>query len=274
MEGARPFPRGRCNFALAEAVGSAWLRPFGTSGGDLNIDFRQTRPQLTTEILSHCSADNLNQPLAQTLLWQLPIGTRIEALLVLADMARAQPLSWHVRCRHSGCEVLSELELEINELLQIASSVPQTEQIATEIEGRAVVLRLPTGEDQLRWISEGCNAASIATSLVVNPPVQSLLHSGLAPEQIAEGIDAAMDFRDPLVGFSLSVVCSQCGEPSEQTLDLSEAAVSRLWSVQAGLIEDVDRLARIYHWSEAEIVALPAWRREEYLQCIDAGGVA
>src|SRR5664279_2625863 len=120
MQGARPFPQGKCNSASAETAGMAWLRLFGTRRGDLDIDFRQPRPQLTTEILHQCSESEEHRPLARTLLWQMPIGTRIEALLVMADMAGARPLSWHVRCQHSDCGALNELELEIGELLEFA----------------------------------------------------------------------------------------------------------------------------------------------------------
>jgi hypothetical protein len=36
-------------------------------------------------------------------------------------------------------------------------------------------------------------------------------------------------------------------------------------------IGDVHRLASHYHWSESEIIRLPQWRRESYLEMIEAG---
>ena len=38
----------------------------------------------------------------------------------------------------------------------------------------------------------------------------------------------------------------------------------------AGLLAEVHRLAWHYHWSEAEILALPRHRRQQYLRLIDA----
>jgi hypothetical protein len=38
---------------------------------------------------------------------------------------------------------------------------------------------------------------------------------------------------------------------------------------QHGLIEDVHRLARTYHWTEDRVAALPPWRRARYLALIE-----
>jgi hypothetical protein len=39
---------------------------------------------------------------------------------------------------------------------------------------------------------------------------------------------------------------------------------------RGGLLLEIDQLARAYHWSEADILAIPAARRRRYLALIDA----
>jgi len=38
------------------------------------------------------------------------------------------------------------------------------------------------------------------------------------------------------------------------------------------LLRKIVRLARAFHWAEAEIARMPAWRRDFYLGCLDAEG--
>jgi hypothetical protein len=85
-------------------------------------------------------------------------------------------------------------------------------------------------------------------------------------------LNQVLDDLDPLVNFSLAVTCPHCGLPSQPEIDLGAWALQILQRVQQRLIETVHRLACRYHWTEAEILALPEWRRDRYLALIDREG--
>jgi len=71
---------------------------------------------------------------------------------------------------------------------------------------------------------------------------------------------------DPLAEIELHFDCPACGHGWEELFDIA----SWLW-VEVGdqalrLLREVDLLARIYGWSESEILALPPLRRSHYLR--------
>jgi hypothetical protein len=88
-------------------------------------------------------------------------------------------------------------------------------------------------------------------------------------ETIALAVESAMETLDPMAEITLRSTCPDCGGPVVGTLDpfgLIVAAMDR----HGGIFLEIDRLARAYHWSEGEILALPAMRRRHYLALIEA----
>jgi hypothetical protein len=79
-----------------------------------------------------------------------------------------------------------------------------------------------------------------------------------------------MEEFDPLPAFEMQVVCPECGAASTAAPALTAAALQRLVAAQERLLDDVHRIALNYHWTEAEILRMPAWRRESYLARIES----
>lgn len=243
------------------------LRAFGKDIRDLAVEFADVeRPRLVTTLLARCSQTLSGNPPSEQAIWELPLGTRIEAMVALAGGDSARPLEWRVRCDHAGCGAETELELCPAEIATVAAEAYREKLAPVKIGSQTAWLRRPTGADQLRWLSEG--SAPLAATLFVEPRFEDL---GVTLDEIGDSIDQAMDEYDPLVGFHLEVTCAECGQPTAQAPDLLAAALERLWTMQFDLIEQVHRLAGYYHWTEEEIAKLPAWRRQAYLACIDGG---
>ena len=59
--------------------------------------------------------------------------------------------------------------------------------------------------------------------------------------------------------------CPECGADNRVSID----PYFCLGRVSQDLFGDIHRLASHYHWSEAEILAMPRWRRQRYLALID-----
>jgi hypothetical protein len=243
------------------------LRTFGKDMGDLAVEFADVeRPRLMTSLLARCSQTRSGNPPSEQALWELPLGTRIGAMVALAGGDAARPLEWRVRCSHAGCGAEGELELHPAEIAAVAAEAYREKLVPVEIGSRTGWLRRPTGADQQRWLRE--RTAPMAASLFVEPRFEDL---GVALDEIGDLIDQAMDEYDPLVGFHLEVGCAECGRPTTQAPDLVAAALERLWLAQFDLIEQVHRLAGYYHWTEEEIAKLPSWRRQAYLAYMDGG---
>ena len=77
---------------------------------------------------------------------------------------------------------------------------------------------------------------------------------------------------DPLVAPTVSSPCPDCGHEQEQPLDLGRVLLRHLEAIQTGLLETVHQLAKSYHWTEDQILNLPARRRDRYLKLISREG--
>ncbi len=248
------------------------LRPFGSDMRDLAVEFAGVeRPSLVTSLLAHCSQTESGSPPPEETIWELPLGTRIEAIVALAA-GDSRPLVWRVRCRHADCGEDGELELHPGEIAALAAEAHRQKLVPAKIGARTVWLRRPTGADQRQWLASGTkDSEPMAASLFVDPPFADLRAEGIALDEIGDSIDQAMEEYDPLVGFHLEVGCAECGRPTAHAPDLVAGALERLWLAQFDLVEQVHQLAIHYHWTEEEIGRVPLWRRQAYLAYIGGG---
>jgi hypothetical protein len=248
------------------------LRPFGSELHDLGVEFEGVeRARLVTSLLARCAQTGSGRQPSEQAIWELPLGTRIEAVVALAA-GGARPLAWRVRCSYPECGAEGELELSPEEIAGLAAAAYRDRLVPVKLGERTVWLRRPTGADQRQWLDGGTEGATpLAASLCVEPAFDQLRAEGIALEQFGDSIDQAMEEYDPLVGFHLDVGCAECGRPTTQAPDLLAGALERLWTAQFDLIDQVHRLASHYHWTEEEIGRLPAWRRQAYLARLDGG---
>ena len=82
-------------------------------------------------------------------------------------------------------------------------------------------------------------------------------------------IAAALSEHDPLVDFTVSCECPDCGQPADIAIDLEGVALGRLAAVRRALLVDVHVLASAYGWAEPEILAIPPQRRARYRAFIE-----
>jgi hypothetical protein len=251
------------------------MRAFGSSMEDLAVEFRLApRVELITELLALCLREAGNTPIERKFVVEMPVGLRMEALIRLAALADSRTFCWRLRCTSTECGQESEFELTADEIVSQGSELRDLPALETEIAGEPVLVRRPTGADQAQWIAQPPERESefMLRAILVRPSLDDLLAKGQSLESIAVAIDEVMDRFDPLPGFHVSGICPHCGKSSEVSPDLSGVALERLFRGQQALIEDVHRLASHYHWTEDQILELPAWRRQSYLDLI--GGTA
>ena len=263
-----PFPPLPAPLEVTYAARHLRLRRFGVAYEDLLVDFgRRIGPQLITELLA-CCTENLTGPSpTEPFFWALGVGKRIECLLILASMEETGDLSIPLRCSHPSCGRAIELDLTLAELLAVGQEVGE-EPISVPLGDEYLVMRRPTGADQLVWLRETFQDELMAVQAMIRTLIVEGPTVAFTPTCI-EHIQTVLDHHDPLVQFGLSVVCPYCQQLASHDVDLAAFAVQRLRVAQTHLIEVVHRLARHYHWTEAEILSIPPWRRACYLTLVE-----
>lgn len=207
-----------------------------------------------------------------------PVGTRELASLCVADrqllMLRLGELLDGNRVWLTGCCEACRSPFDFS---LARSAIPVTPAGAgyplasATVRGRDVTLRMPTGADQeqLAGLDDRAALETLLRLCLVSVDGQApdpAFIAGLGAEEIAL-LEQAVEGTAPAVATRLVAACPECG--TEQTLRFDPYAFRRL-SVDT-LLREVHLLASAYHWSEAEILALPTERRRRYLRLIDQG---
>jgi hypothetical protein len=133
---------------------------------------------------------------------------------------------------------------------------------------KPLTLRVPTGADQIRVLQAPQprrREVLLRTLEVVDAGAASALPDTLKPEHF-ERCEAALEAEAPELATRVAAACPECGHANAVGID-PYGALARS---PAALLGEVHRLAWHYHWSEAEILALPRSRRAHYLALIDA----
>jgi hypothetical protein len=125
--------------------------------------------------------------------------------------------------------------------------------------GGTVTFRLPTTGDLAAVRDDADPRAALLDRcvLAVEPGPDAL---------DVEALDAAMAELDPLADVELALTCAPCGHAWTARFDIASHLWGEVEAEAQRLIAEVDALARAYGWSEGEILALSARRRQSYLE--------
>jgi hypothetical protein len=81
----------------------------------------------------------------------------------------------------------------------------------------------------------------------------------------------AMSAMAPEVSRPIAGVCPACDAAVQAPLHVARVVVAELRRMAGAVHDDVDLIARAYHWTEATILALPQDRRRAYAERIRRG---
>lgn len=223
-----------------------------------------SRLEQVTHLLRGATRDSQGEFLDEEFFWRLPVGTRLHCLVLLCRGLPPSRRSWVTRCPDADCGAELELELPMEEFARAAEESGPPGALDLTVRGQALRLRPATADDLRCWRDRSMEPAEVLRDLM-DPPDKEV---EILPDLLSE-LEEAVAARDPLVDCRLDVPCPDCGRTVEVEVDLEAAALRMLRSTQLELLREVDRLAKHYHWSEAEILALPAWRRRRYLSLLE-----
>ncbi len=220
-------------------------------------------PDHPAEAVDRLLAAGLGQGLEAVRRWS--VGRRLDALVALRQSQRGdlEPVALACASCHGGFEVDIDLAACRAPGCEDEAAVAPGPEVAFEVDGATRRARLPTGEDQARWQRERTPLRLVADSLMADG-------SDCGGEAVVQALDQALGVRDPLRALPVQAVCPECGHLAEHRVDLEVHLVTAFAVAQRELLAQVAALAEAYHWSEAEIAAMPPWRRQFYLQRLEA----
>lgn len=190
---------------------------------------------------------------------ELPIPD-VDALVLrlrqrlLGDLVSAEEV-----CAAPGCHARVDITFSIEAYLAhhrpAPPALPGGEDGWHRLSDAEVEFRLPRAADQLA-IARDAAPAHALLALCVRPPE--------IPAAVRERVEAAMEAMAPSLYSELAGVCPQCGATVTATFDPIQYTLREMRDRSALLYEEVSAIAHFLHWSEAEILALPAARRARY----------
>lgn len=128
-------------------------------------------------------------------------------------------------------------------------------------------IRAPTGADEeviARNTGNNKKAVDILLSRLISSR-DDKFNIKLLSDEDKDLIDRSLDEMSPQVGEVISITCPYCECNQQYLID------NYSWIIQKAkeLEEQVHTIALQYHWSEKEILSLPKYRRQHYIQLID-----
>jgi hypothetical protein len=215
----------------------------------------------------------------------LTVGDRERLLAAALDATVGPGIEAVARCTSPACGALMDLEFDLRDLLSPCDGdiggghsrefdMPFAD---GSTRGR-LWFRLPTGADlesvaSLAREKAGRAADALLARCVIG--ARSETGADLSSVELGEAARRALgdEFRrlDPDSGIAVTASCPACGTPVHALVDLGAFLVALL-GPGGEIFTDVHRLACAYHWSEADILALPVPRRRRYLAEL-AGGL-
>jgi hypothetical protein len=188
----------------------------------------------------------------------LPVGRRDALLMELRKVTFGATLECTTACPE--CRERLEVTVVIDDLRQPAAEGAPTTGRA-EFGGRSIEFRLPDSAD-LVAVSSAPDVAEARRRLLAR-----CVRGGATdlPEEAAAAVADEMARLDPQADIEVSLQCPACSHRWNAAVDIA----LQLWTEVEGwahrLLRDVHTLASAYGWSESEVLALSAWRREAYV---------
>lgn len=269
-----PFPKIPESMQKVYSTCNLHLRKFGFFEKDLDINFNQKlRPHIATQVLQCCTVDKSGKTLDKSFFWDLPIGKRIECLLIITNSGDSSIVPVYLQCLNQSCKQQIEVNISQDELINLQHRADTREDLTIHIGDKNLQIRKPTGRDQLEWLKDSFQDEDTAIKAIIGTLILGegkffVNMENPLPDEWIQTFNILMEELDPLVNFNLLVLCPYCEIENLYEIDLENLLLRKLRGDQQALFEVVHCLATHYHWSEQQILSIPPWRRSHYLDLI------
>jgi hypothetical protein len=196
--------------------------------------------------------------------WGLLAVTDLDALLLrLRQLVFGDRIRAEVVCTAEGCGRRFDVSFQVGQYLDHhRPGAPPGAARANEagwfrLADAPVQFRLPTAADQ------------VAVARAADPEAELIrrcIEPSDPPGPLLDRVQEAMEALAPSLSHDLQGRCPECEVTVEIAFDAQRFSLRELREQAAFIYEDVALLARSYHWSEAEILAMPRQRRLRYAE--------
>jgi hypothetical protein len=197
---------------------------------------------------------------------QLTAGDRERLLLAISARLLGPELDLVTPC--PSCRDLAEVPVRFGDLIASRpASAPDRIELQTGDGQWTARCRPPAGADLERAVHGGPDAARmliVGCLIELIDPAGNRVAAGALPAECEARVASALADLDPAAECRVEIECPSCAEKIEALIDGFTILRTGLGGAQQ-LYDDVYRMARAYHWSEAEILSLPLKRRRHYL---------
>jgi hypothetical protein len=195
--------------------------------------------------------------------WPTLAMTDIDVLLLsLRQQVIGDRLSAEVVCQADACGERVDIVLSIADYVEHHRPRPPARVAAVDqtwfrLDGLDVEFRVPSVADQLAIASEERSEQALARRCMRPPETSS---------RARRRVETAMEALAPSLASELTGSCPECGAAVSAWFDPLQYVLRELREQAEFVYDDVCAIARLTHWSETDILALPAARRARYAE--------
>ena len=200
---------------------------------------------------------------------ELSIGRRDALLLSMQERVFGRRMEGLATCPSCGQRL--EMSFSASEIRTTPEETPERE-LSVGVDEYEVSLRLPNSLD-LMAISD-LNDLDAATQALTRRCLLRASHQGietsfdLLPEAVLDAAQERMIQTDPQADVRLALSCPECGHRWQEAFDILSFLWQEIDAWSCRILNDVHTLASAYGWSESEILAMSAWKRQAYLNLV------
>lgn len=187
----------------------------------------------------------------------LPVGRRDRRLIRLRTELFGADVDCNCDCGSCGTRI--EIRFDLNALPKEKEA---PDRISVASGGTTHDFRLPGTKDVADVLD--MPAASRAATLVRRCALDSLPE--LFPEDLVTEVSYAFETADPDAELTLQMTCPECGAGSAALFDIGTHFWQDICRRVQRVLREVHYFASAYGWTEAQVLAVPHYRRQEYLR--------
>ncbi|MCW3097933.1 MAG: hypothetical protein JWL77_3551 [Chthonomonadaceae bacterium] len=194
--------------------------------------------------------------------WPSLCFTDLDAFLIgLRQSMRGDRIRTDTRCPRTGCGARVDVDFRLSDYL--AHYAPRVSR-QVEKDAEAGWFRLRDAPAAFRLVTVSDEIAIAYQSLPEEALALQCLRPGNMAGPLRRRVERAMASLAPCLENDIDGLCPECGARIALRFDPQEFILRELQQQAASLYEDVHLLAKHYHWSELQILALPHTRRTQY----------
>lgn len=201
---------------------------------------------------------------------RLSLGQRNGHLLSVRQRLFGSRLDAFAQCPHCG----ESVELTLNaDALRTADHV-EASYAEFELESEGFALRFRRLDSGDLEAAAGCADIGTARALLVERCVlearydKRIVAAAELPEAVIETLAERLAECDPQAETVIDLVCPACERGWQILFDIASFLYTEIQAQVRRLLREVHTLARAYAWREADILAMSARRRQDYLELL------